>query len=850
MRKFDCLAKECPLLGPHLLEASAGTGKTFSIEHIFVRLLLQSIELEQILAVTFTRAATREMKKRIRSNIQNALRSLEDGETKWEYLHDYLGQEEAIGRLRSALETFDHCQIFTIHGFCYRMLKEFAFEANFGFSLSDPDSEPKIPPAIHQALDKFWAEEHELIAPQQMAKLMKEYGSLKKLSQQLLKQSRSPAAWSFQELQKQFTELCPDLEEEKLLSDFQSLAQNYKKKKGDFPRQITALCRKSLPDLITEEGSIFSFLAPENKKVREVTIPHLHYPNFFDYGQEHLFPLIQQASDPQQILAVLSAKWQGISREIYREENYFQPDELLYQMKEAMEKSAFFEKVKQKYRAVIIDEFQDTDPIQWDIFRQAFLDTHPPLTALYLVGDPKQSIYRFRNADVYTYFDAKNRLGQEYLYQLDTNFRSSKPLIEAMNTLFHRNWLPLPRVKQYIAYHQVQSGASHAAPMTDEKGAIHWVNVKQLYMESQLQTSFTRQNRPFEASAVPSPQPTHKGLVSSNESRQLCCHSPLASKSSIFPGKAVLQLPLWDSLISYAIQEIERLYSIFSKFSSFALLVKDRYQVHDLLAALQKRGIPAKARSQIPIGETESYLAIRELLEAVLSPRDASKTRAAQAGPFAILEEELPFAQWKLLLEEQGLVCFAKQILTPRLPFFAEARQIFERLFAWERREGFSFLGLIRYLDELKELEADQGGRLRIEDCEDAVQILTIHMSKGLEFDVVFAWGLAFTTGAPEEEIDAEKMRQLYVAMTRAKHRLYVPIATDKASPMALFCKLLESEEGPLAPYFQNLSLSHSISYEEISQPIVLGEPLARPTEEPEPTQTHFWPIIPSYLHS
>ena len=118
MQRFDCLALNCPLFGPHLLEASAGTGKTFSIEHIFVRLILESVEVEQILAVTFTRAATRELKARIRENLEKALALIQGDEPIWEYLRPHLGSLDAIRSLTDALAGFDRCQIFTIHGFC------------------------------------------------------------------------------------------------------------------------------------------------------------------------------------------------------------------------------------------------------------------------------------------------------------------------------------------------------------------------------------------------------------------------------------------------------------------------------------------------------------------------------------------------------------------------------------------------------------------------------------------------------------------------------------------------------------------------------------------------------------
>src|SRR5579872_2125042 len=172
MQRFDCLSANCPIFGPHLLEASAGTGKTFSIEHVVVRLLLESeeIEIEEILAVTFTRAATRDLKRRIRANIGEALARIQSGKTGWEYLDPYLGSEKAAKKLSEAKLAFDQCQIFTIHGFCHRMLQEFAFEAELGFTLRDPDREALVPKRLYREAKKFIESGigPDLICPEQM----------------------------------------------------------------------------------------------------------------------------------------------------------------------------------------------------------------------------------------------------------------------------------------------------------------------------------------------------------------------------------------------------------------------------------------------------------------------------------------------------------------------------------------------------------------------------------------------------------------------------------------------------------------------------------------------------------
>lgn len=798
MQRFDCLSRDCPLFGLHLLEASAGTGKTFSIEHVYVRLILESgkdpIEVEQILAVTFTRSAARELKARIRANLEKALFFLSSNESpeEWDYLKPYMGSKEAMYVLSDALGVFDRSQIFTIHGFCSRMLREFAFEANIGFSLPDPDGEKKIPIALKEGVRDFleWGIKEELLCPEQLVFLLREYDSFEAISDQLLRMENREAP-SFQEQFSRYREAVSSwtgerIEETHLRADFHFLEKGYKAEvKGDFETELTALA-KSFTDpsdpiffrqLLKEKGTLFEFLSPSNRKIKATAPAFLHYPGFFDWGRSFLAPLIQQT--PKQILRTLQAAWYPIGKKILESEEFFTPDEILSQMKKGVESEVFAKLVRQKYRAVIIDEFQDTDAVQWDIFHRLFL-YDASLRALYLVGDPKQSIYRFRSADIYTYLKARDLLGEKHVYHLDTNFRSSKNLVGALNALFSREWLHLPKAKQTLPYHPVKPSAREQKSLPDEKGALHF-------------------------------------MVAEGEAGEL-----------------------FDTVyLPFVLGEIERLTPFVKNRSAFAILVKDRYRAERALQFLRKRNIACVARSHTPLGETMAFQALRELFEAIWSPQDQNLSDVVMAGPFGVPSTEFPFFDFRAALLEKGLVGFCRlfldypisgqstleRIIAFDLSFYRDAMQIFELLFDFEAREGFSFEGLMRYLKNLRSLAADEGGRRRVETDEDAVQIMTLHVSKGLEFDVVFALGLAARTpdgGEELEEMDAEKLRQLYVAMTRAKRRLYVPLALDPKepgpgthSPIELFSRVLE-KEAPLQEVLSCLSAQESITLERL----------------------------------
>ena len=759
MNRFDCLSLECPVLGPHLLEASAGTGKTFAIEHVFVRLILEKIPLEEILAVTFTKAAARELKERIFLNLKKAHTSLHENSPIWPYLAPWIGQPEAQRLLSSAINGFDRCQIFTIHGFCLRMLKEFAFEVGNLFSLQDLEAIEQSK-KLKSSLARFWKEgiPEGLLCPEQIATLFGKYDTMQELGSAILNSKKRLTSRSFQELFHEFSSFSIP---ENLPEEFEKIRIQYKAHPGDFDAQINLLDLPQNPlsfrKLIQHQGSLFSFLSPKNRKVKYLG------PTPLDEMTFQLGSLVFEATHPKKILSLLASSWDTWEK---TQEPIFHPDALLSHMRQAIDTPSFVLQLQKRFKAVIIDEFQDTDALQWDIFNEAFLKS-PHLKALYLVGDPKQSIYRFRNADVYTYFKAKEAL-KPHLYHLDTNFRSSKELIQSLNRLFARNWLFLPQINGSIDSHPVYAGSDQTSDFQDEKKALHWMRGEE------------------------------------------------------------------ETFLPYSVCEIEKL---FPKYS-IAVLVKDRYEIQEAMTLLRQRNIPCIARSHEPLSETFTFQCVKELLNAIAFPQDESCRSIVEAGPFS----NVRFL--KATLEERGLAYFFSQVSL--IQEMEDGAQMIEALLDWERSQGFSFDGLIRFLDEF-----DEEIRKRMDEMEEAVQILTLHMSKGLEFDVVFA--LALASGAPlaeDAEEDAEKLRQLYVAMTRAKKRLYVPLknTTRRISPMDLFREIVEKEEGPFPMFIESLPESSS---EIIPSPFFLPPPTRCPPQiiPPAPLKQAS-PYLPSQIYS
>ena len=734
--KFDCLCPKSPLFGPHLLEASAGTGKTFAIEHVFVRLILEGVFIDEILAVTFTRAIARELKERIRSNLEKALTSLKKGDAIWPYLESYIGSELALFNLNQALMGFDEAQIYTIHGFCFRILSEYAFETgSFSFK-KDPDHPFEVTKKMKRSLNQFFTSGVTRISKEQLSLLFSSYNTIKEIGLAILKgKEPEKIPLSFDEAKKEFLEKISSWDLSNLHLEFEEIAGNYKAKKGDFLDQIEALQKMDLGKLILHKGTLFSFLSSENKKLRPKTAK---ISPFFEWAEKEIAPLVFDASNRKKILESLIASWKDW------EKNSDSPDEILKEMQRAIKIPTFLDQLRKKYKAVIIDEFQDTDPLQWEIFYHTFLKDDY-LKALYLVGDPKQSIYRFRNADVYTYYEAKRLLGAQNIYKLDTNYRSSKELVGALNTLFDRNFLKLPKIKETIPFEPVHVGSEITSNLGDEKKAVHF----------------------------------------------------LVGKGPFY---------------SYVALEIEKLGI---PFGSIAVLVKDRFEAKNVLSALSHRGIPCVSRSHEPLGKTKDFRFLREFLDAVLNPHDENLKCLASKGPF---KQKKSFLDLNELIQDKGPAHFFRVVFEGTV-ISHDLKAILEEIFLWEEREGFSISGFKSFLREFEFLSAEEGAFKKMDESKDAVQVLTLHVSKGLEFDVVFALALGSKSPPSEEEpeeYNAEKLRQLYVAMTRAKKRLYVPFvenaSSKKCSPIDLFF-----EEDGLS-FIKKLSETHDISYEEVKE--------------------------------
>ena len=735
MKCFDVLDPQTKVLGHHFLEASAGTGKTFTIEHLTARLIAEEgLTLDEILIVTFTRAATRELKTRIHATL----------------------------RARGVWALLDQAQIFTIHGFCHRMLTEYAFEAGQGFGLlSEEESDYRriLTEHIHDFLRTSLSPKQ--YSTSQIATLLRWHRQdkdalVRKILSLTEKEGEYPSYPDFTTSYQRYLEAYFEAPFDQAAL-FNKVCDRSGMIKEPWSTQLQLLAKPALTleefdTLIASDKSVLSLFTEENLSKKAQVHPTMLYK-----FREAVLPVLKEASSPLCALIRIARACSQTSRDALQKRDVLSPNDILQKMKESLDRDPFRVKVHGRYRAAIIDEFQDTDATQWHIFKTLFIDE--PIPAFYLVGDPKQSIYSFRSADIYTYLSAEQAVANKSY--LDTNYRSDPQLIQTLNVLFSKNphWLSLPDAP--LPFHPVKHPDVPNTSFPDNKS------------------------------------PAHFFIYETEKKRERNWPSPEIENTTFFP---------------FIAQEIQTLTDKGFNFSDFAVLVKDRYQAARLKKFLEAQQIPTLSKSTESLVETPSYTLMQALLQALVDPTEIPIKRFL-AHPLQ------PYTSPDLQDEDFLSQTIEKFCATP------DIHSALRDLFKPQDLETYGdFLKLAELILEnsdapLDFLESLKDVPRRPLADPNAVTIMTIHMSKGLEFNIVFAMGLVNRYAGREEFIrhqkewllfdpkhvkcqsalqnqEAEKMRQLYVAFTRAKKRLYIPLLIDtaqtpiplgQASPLELF---------------------------------------------------------------
>jgi exodeoxyribonuclease V beta subunit len=791
--EFDCLSRITYTNNALFLEASAGSGKTFAIQNLFVRMILgvdkEPVSIDQILVVTFTKAATKELKCRIYQALLDARHYLSSQLiSDFDYLNKYIEEGEVdrpLKLIRRAVSQIEELQVFTIHGFCLKFLRHFSFDAEF----LDQEDDITIQAVL---LDELRALSSLVLHPLQLKILMRscrlDFKILLKKIEGFLDPSiefTTKAPLEFFAAADFFKNYSKELVYQDLIEYsrfYNKMLTKQKELRPDFVKQLD-LCFEStkIEDFILFDSLFFEVIAPENEKKKALGSLRLHYPDLIATLRKELLPIIEEARNPDSILLKLvSHIAPRILQKLRKYPGVF-PYLLLHRMKEALEKPEFVSQIRSRFLVAIVDEFQDTDPKQWHIFKKIFFQTNNSF--LGLIGDPKQSIYSFRGADLSVYLEAKREVGDKACRVLKKNYRSLAPLVHVFNTLFEAE-------SEVFSFDEPLSYIPSLAIKEEAGEGPHLIF--SLYEES-------------------------------------------ASRSKIVPSLSMEE----DKILPFIGSEIVKLALNGACLKDMVILVKDRHQAKRVSSYLYKIGISSVSTRSVSLVDTDCFLLIKQFLQAVYTPLDEGALKSFLYHKWVCLPLDkgmdfwhLQFTSFKELYLKEGigalmsLFCSLEEgwilnrfLSAPHLGLYSDLQKIIQILVDFEAKKGPSLVQLLRYLDNIRWLDPDLSSIVKRELIleEDAVSIMTVHISKGLEFEYVFALGPCcrgqqtpdlikmnsevFRKEKNKELLDVfmkkaagEKMRLLYVALTRAKKRAYAfcifspsTLELDTASPIELF---------------------------------------------------------------
>ncbi|MDD5285782.1 MAG: exodeoxyribonuclease V subunit beta [Desulfuromonadaceae bacterium] len=811
--------------GLHLIEASAGTGKTWTIAALYILLLLEKeLRPEQILVVTYTKAATSELRDRIRRRIRTTLdlfngeRDASDDRLEQILLKDRpQNPERARLLLTRALYSFDDAAIFTIHGFCQRALLENAFESG---SLFDTEMISDQSAIVRQVCDDFWRaylphQSDDFIEnlvngsfnPEKLAKPFDGYYQNSEIK--IIPDGDDSNLFPLiTERNALYADICRIWKRERsaILEQLEQAGLH----QGSYSAKQIASAAETLNSWVTGSAAnapckrleFFSIGKIRSKSTKTTRLIPIHA--FFESCQLmfDVTEALDKACREKLIACRLNLKtW--LEKELpLRKKSLNQRcfDDLLMDLHLALEAESgrvLASRLRERYKAALIDEFQDTDPLQWNIFKK-LLNPLPSKEGerdypLFLIGDPKQAIYSFRGADLFAYLNAASSIIAEKRQTLGTNFRSAPSLVSAVNTLFSAD--PDPFRCTDIPFNRVNSGRSPADALLHD--------------------------------ASPPLPPLHVWIYP-REDESKAEAKPVATSKTVRAVAAEIARLLQQGRYRIVSSGTERPLSP----EDIAVLVKSHKQASSVQQALQEIGIPSVQHGGATVFNSGEALDLLRILRAIAEPgrerllREALLTptiglTASEIAAFVDSSGDRPeWEMWLLRFRDLGFAAHSGGIIAMIGRLLGECGLRKELL---SREGGERSLTNILHCTELlhqAELEhcnglagaiswlerrisgdrKDDAALLRLETDDNAVRISTIHASKGLEYPVVFlpfAWdppssrswrvmyhdsdGKLVLDLAEEEEHkklareeqSAEAARLLYVALTRAEFRCY-----------------------------------------------------------------------------
>jgi exodeoxyribonuclease V beta subunit len=812
---------EVPLNGLVLIEASAGTGKTYTISTLYLRLLLErGLEVDRILVVTFTQAATEELRDRIRRRVAQALSWLQGDiaacRDKDPTLADLLlalpDRTAATAALTDALTRMDEAAIHTIHGFCQRTLTDNAFESGAAFEAELITDETRLRAT---AAADFWRG-HVAQADRERARwvreqwktpqeLLQDLGPTLALDDLTVLPAPGYAEQVAQELARVFSDLKGNWnargDEVRALLETSPAINRLSYKKNIVARALAAAeAVASQPSALFELPPYFERLTPAFLAQKGTKPGHATPADpFFDLCAR-LQDLLAQRSKTARADFLITAREflrTALDRR-KRDEGLLYFDDLLRRMDRALEgqgAESLAAAIRQRYPVALIDEFQDTDPQQYRIFHRVYAGRAD--CGLFLIGDPKQAIYAFRGADIFTYMQARDDTRREgSQYTLQVNWRSGTRLLKGLNTLFESARRPFVYEPHIRFYPIAASEKADKDPLRvggeDPVPLQFWMLAVNDDNQTKRPPGFIRKDAAQEDAARACAESIAGLLNRADSSEATLGDRPLS------PGDIALLVRTHreGDLVQQALRACNVSSVTLSESSVFdSEDAEELATVLSALAAFNDEGLLRSALATSLLGRSTAELealALDEIAWERVLARLQDYRELWQALGFMVAmqammrEEEIPA---RLLQRPDG-----ERRLTNLL-------QLIELLEVASRgHPGID--GLLRWLaDQRAGDERDEARQLRLESDEGLVKVVTIHKSKGLEYPLVFVpfpWSFfvhrnrqqpppffhdperktAFLDlGSADVEVNrklerteqlAERLRLFYVAVTRA----------------------------------------------------------------------------------
>jgi exodeoxyribonuclease V beta subunit len=796
MNPFD--SEKIELKGSNLIEASAGTGKTYSIAILVLRLLLEKrMPIQEILLVTFTDAAAAELKERTARFIRTALKeadvSSEDAakdKTIWRIVHKAIGLTSidcVKFILNKALLDIDLASIQTIHSFCKGTLTEFAFETNqiFGSELTENTKE-----IITRFLNEYWRSK--------IATIDSEIQDLFPDDFRIVLHKAAELVLSNHVFTNEIGAIS-DYEKIKLIE--QETDAYFSGKKDEFVLRIQNIQLKGLGDttrekaynIISSTTDFYQLFQDESRfKIAEVYSAEIEFSKEKELEKTNLKKGILNG-----IISEASLSIAQNTKDYLVTNNLLTFDALIENLHAAKDEEKLKKVLRGKYQAIFIDEFQDTDKLQYEIFEKVFQEN--ATSVLFYIGDPKQSIYAFRKADLNTYFRAKEQVN--FTWTMNVNFRSTDRYVEAMNDFFKEsdNFSTFYYDTKEIAYHEVEASDKN----TGKTGICN--AEKELFAPLEIRTDYPNK---------PSIQKDLTNLV-----------------VNLLDGKHTIE----NRLIVP---------------SDIGILVRSNTDGRTIKKLLEKKGVPAVVVDESSIFKSNEASDINLILNCILLPNKSNIDKALLTQLIGYKSEQLItvdhdkvlvlFHKYHQIWNKNGIYPMLRQFL---IDFGVETKwtkdieighrvlsnifQLTELLQKISVSRSFTPSKLKAFLNNAIQTSEKQDDAFaqRIERDEDAVKIATIHKSKGLQYNIVLLPNLDFTakergdfsnfkdenkdylfTTKPIanpshsdlflQQEEQENRRLIYVALTRACFNCFVFINTnDKISSIKSFTEKLEKQK-------------------------------------------------------